>query len=1357
MREPGDLRIWLLGGFRAVLDGNDLPTDAWRRNRARALVKLLAITPGHRLHREQVIDALWPDLGPGSGSGNLRKAVHYARQAVGVERVVSRDELVALDERRLWIDVDAFEVAIQAAEPATATALYRGDLLPEDRYESWAEERRERLRVRHLSALLGVAKDRASAGDHPGSADALRRLLEQDPLHEEAVRALMSLHAEMGARPAALRVYRDFESRLAQELAVEPADETRRLVARIAGGSSDDARSGPLRDAHDQPVPGVADAAPIAIEERKLVTVVAAVPAHLASDPDDARHELDTWVRAATDILRSWGATVLPEHAGGVTAVFGVPSVREDDVSRAVRAAFELAERPELSAGVGVETGDALVRTEAASAPPVTVGQVTVDAGVLGAAAPPGTVLVGDRTARAVIDSVRLGPETPIGGRPRQMRARRVLSGLVADVPAGDDQPMVGRAAELSAVGASFDRAIETGRPHLVLVVGDPGVGKSRFVRELSRWAAGRAEVRILRGRCLPGGHGSPYGALGDLLRDASGVSLGDRAAVAARRLRSHLRQTFARLDHADAEPAIAVLSTAVGMAPTNDPLGSVPPEDLAARLTLAWPQYVSAAAARAPTLIVIEDLHWAAPELVELVELIPSRSTGPVLVLATARPEPEGPTRTAGGVGASVISLRPLSDSESGRLVDGLVGEAIPREVRAALLARGEGNPFFLEQLVLHVRDGGSESLLDTLPDTLHSLLGARLDSLAIPERRILREAAVVGRVFWQEPIARATDDARIAARLGSLERRGFIARRPRSALPGQAEYAFRHALLHDVAYASMPRARRGAAHAAIGIWLEHIAGDRVDEVLDQLSDHFTTAAQRPASLDAGAEALRGKALEYSLRAGAVARRRFVMERALELDRRALDLATRPGERAAALEAIADDHATSYHGDDAVALYRDALELRRARGDHGDRARLARKIAWIMAWNPGAFRTSPDPAEAERLIEEGLASGPDRPERGWLLLARGTCARLYRGSEPFGQGEQPDPRPIADRVADIEQARAIGEATGREDLRAASVQALGLVYGLAGRYHDMLDLARSEVATLRPEHSRLDHSDAIRKLATHLINVAADFEPALELAHRSRALAGDGGPHQVMHTTWPILAALFHLGRWGEALDVVADHVAAFREDPAIGCQFVRDGPIIGAVVLALTNHAEEGRAMAAVVGDPLDDLPSASAWQARYATASGAPATARLISRDKAFEGRTYGPQHVFALLEAVAAEGDWEAAIELLPHARSTAVGNAQLEPLADRVEGLGCLANGDRTRAAMLLVRSAEGFRRLKSPFEEARTLEGLADAAEDAASGEALEAAQGLYRRLGVVALPARSRAEDNDRSRAHSD
>lgn len=224
--------------------------------------------------------------------------------------------------------------------------------------------------------------------------------------------------------------------------------------------------------------------------------------------------------------------------------------------------------------------------------------------------------------------------------------------------------------------------------------------------------------------------------------------------------------------------------------------------------------------------------------------------------------------------------------------------------------------------------------------------------------------------------------------------------------------------------------------------------------------------------------------------------------------------------------------------------------------------------------------------------------------------------------------------------------------------------------------------------------------------------------------------------PHQVMHTLWPILTSFFYLGRWNELLEPLEEHIAAFRIEPAIECHFVRDGPAIGAATLTLLGRPAEASELAGLLGDPMLDSASASAWQARYATISGDPAIARAISSDKAFEGRGYGPKHANALLEAFEALGDWPAARALLPTARQNVAGNALLEPLADRVAGLVELTDGDAGRAAPLVRRAVRGFRRLKVPFEEARTLECLAAATPtDARSSRA--AALAVYERLGA--------------------
>jgi class 3 adenylate cyclase/tetratricopeptide (TPR) repeat protein len=1175
----------------------------------------------------------------------------------------------------------------------------------------------------------------------------LDRLTISDPLHEEAHLALMRVLAMAGARHLALARYRQLEVRLRDELGVETGPTIRLLHDEIAAGTfpSTEAVSGQQRLRQSSPTQshdaGVAD------EERRLVTALSAAIWAKPSDPEVGRRALDAWAAVAREIVEAWGGTAERQAGGDLAVVFGVPSAHEDDAARALRAALEIVSRAPGSSRIGVATGE--IVSAAGTEPPLRriSGPVVAQAASLREAARSGAVLVAERTQRAAGPAFRFSRSRTIQIGGSSVLARRLLAEDLSRYRAPlAESPLIGRDPELAVVLGLFEEAVASERPRLVELSGPPGVGKSRLAREAiasigDRWP----DAIVLRGRCVPGDREATYGALGEILREALGIAITDRAQKAQERLRLGLARLLGELHVADVEPTMFALATIAGIALPANPLENLPAAEVSDRLALAWPMLASACAATAPALFLIEDAHWARPELLGMVEHVVTRARGPIVVLVTARPELHEACPSFGTAGGdfSTIAIRPLGEVQSQELLDRLLvdDEPDPR-VRRELLARAEGNPFYIEQLTHHMRSGGGSS---TLPDTLQSLLAARLDALPVPERRVLQEAAVAGRTFWEAPIRDALDDERVAGRLAALERKGFVVRRPASSLAGQAEFSFRHALLHDVAYESLSRTRRGRAHVAMGLWLETLAGDRIDEFIDLLAHHYWSALS-PGMPELASEdhiaggSIRAKAFDFVLRAGVAARRRYLTERALELHRRARAIALDAGEQLRALEALAQDHEDEFHGDDAASLYREALALARQDPSRSaDRARLCRRLAWMMAWIPGAFHANPDSVEAEALVDEGMAVVEDETERAWLLLVRGTCARLYRGSEPLGQGRHADPRPIDDRVGFAEEALAAARALGQYELEAAASQALGMLYGLAGNYAEMLELARRQVAALGPEHSRLDQSDAIRKLATHLINVRADFEQGLELGQRCRGLlaaSGAGGPHQQMHALWPMLTSLFYLGRWQDLLAPLEEHIQAFQAEPATYCQAVRDGPAIGAATLTLLGRSAEAKDLSGLLGDPLLDRDNASAWQARQATLSGDPATARAISRDKALEGRGYGPQHAFAFLEALTALGDWDAARRFLPVARRTIPGNALLGPMSDRIAGLLKFADGDADGAAPLLRQAVTGFHRFKVPFEEARTLEALA-AALPAEADASRSAALAIYDRLGA--------------------
>lgn len=630
-------------------------------------------------------------------------------------------------------------------------------------------------------------------------------------------------------------------------------------------------------------------------------------------------------------------------------------------------------------------------------------------------------------------------------------------------------------------------------------------------------------------------------------------------------------------------------------------------------------------------------------------------------------------------------------------------------------------------------------------LPETLHALIAARIDALDAREKRVLQEAAIVGKVFWERPLARMTGLPDIHPALLELERRGLILASLSTSLAGQPEYSFKHVLLRDVAYASVPKARRARAHAETADWIAELAGDRQQDFAELLAYHYEAAAggdgadlawEDPAQR----EAVRQRAFDYLLLAGEGARRRFLVVKAVELHERGLALARNDGERERALEQIGDDHDSAYHGEEAVVAFERALALLPAtEASAQDRTRLYWKMAWLMAFSPGAFTRSPDGARVEELIAAGMASARDQLSRGRLLVAKGAVARLWSGSEPFGQGlSGTDPVPVEERIRLAEEGLAIGRSLGDRGLITLANRALAVLYGAAGRHGDALILARTWLEQSGGPESRIEQADVLRTVAWFEMMVAGDFEGGLAMAGRSHELSQGSNPHQLMHATAVILVGLFELGRWREMTPFLEEHLTAFREDPAVLCSHVRAGPVIGATLCMHTGRIGRAHELAALVGNPQEELASASAWQARYAIASGDPQTGWDIARTKALERRSYGPEHAQQAVEALVALQNWDELADFLPRVREQIAGNVLLGPAWDRAEGLMAAAAGEAALASAALRRALAGFETLGAAFEVARTQEHLA-AMVGGEEGVALrEAARAAYERLGAA-------------------
>ena len=1069
--------------------------------------------------------------------------------------------------------------------------------------------------------------------------------------------------------------------------------------------------------------------------ERKLVTVLFADAIGSTSladrlDPERLRTVLDAYFNAMAIAVDAWGGTVEKFIGDAVMAVFGVPAVREDDAKRALNAALEMMDRlrtlnvelqsrhgVSLHMRVGVNTGEVVTGATTGGSQRLVSGEPVNVAARLQAEAEPDSVLVGERTYLATRNAFLFSDpiELTLKGKQERVVARRVLgpTSEAAREVHGLTSPLVGRSAELQALWSQLDEVLETRRPRLVTILGPAGVGKSRLVQEFVAGVGARnPNARILRGRCLAAGQGITYWALGEILRAASDIRLDDPSVVAVAKLRAVVPD----------ERTVEALAATAGIAVHESRIAPMAPQEVADELAWAWPRFASILAANEPCIWIVEDLHWAGRPLLDMLERVIGRSAGPFLVIGTARPDL---TELHSGFGGgsedfSTLSLRPLSHTHSQQLLDALLSAAeLPATVAAEILAKAEGNPFFLEEIVHRlieegalVRDGDrwrSTARMTTtpLPDSLLALLSARIDAIPEAEKRVLQEAAVIGKVFWAEPLNRNLGDT-VPPALLALERRGLVSATAISSLGSQAEYAFKHALVRDVAYASLPKSRRAKAHAEVGAWIEELAGDRADEFGELIADHYRLAvAGDDVDLAWNAserEPIRVKAFGHLLRAGANARQRFAVDRAIELHRQAIDIASGPEERSRALEALGDDHESAYQGDAAFQAYGEALEIARQMGRDDNRARLCAKVADMMSGSPGGFRRSPEPEPAQILVDEGLACVTDEAVKVRLMIAFGRVSRLYRGSEPFGQGSKPDPIPLEERIGAVEQARATAESLGQPALVWSANNALSLLYGMAGRYAEMLELAKRELDVVEQLPSRAQQADAVRRVAVATMHVSGDYEKGLALARRSLELSRDTSPHQLMHGTFPVLAALYELGRWAEIPPVLEEHLDAFRQDPAVECEFVRNGPVLGAMLAARTGDVDRARELAGLVEDPMNDIEGATSWQARLEVALGDPEKGRQISLGKSLENRTYGPEHARSLLEALCALEDWNALEEFVPLARSQVAGLALLGPCCDRADGLIASAHGESAGAVAALERALTGFIAFKARAE-----------------------------------------------------
>ncbi|GIJ68687.1 hypothetical protein Voc01_036040 [Virgisporangium ochraceum] len=655
------------------------------------------------------------------------------------------------------------------------------------------------------------------------------------------------------------------------------------------------------------------------------------------TDPEQVRDLQTAFFAAARRVITQYGGVVEKYIGDAVMALFGAPVATETDAVKCVRAGLELQRVLDryadggLRCRVGVTTGEALVDVAAArdGGQAIVAGDVVNIAARLQSVAPPGGVLVSGATYAATKSVIRYAAQPPVTLRGRSQPTEVWLAIAPMQRVHPDREigatPLVNRTHELALLVNALDRAVADRIPQVVTVLGHAGIGKSRLVRELyqhSQRLLGVDPVVWYTGRCPPFGENVTYAALADIVKAHASILDSDSAGTARSRLDDALEELVG--------PAEAArLSDAIG------PLVGLPGSQLAAEeAESAWRRFVGALAARQPTVLVIEDLHWADDSMLRFVDLLgASIRDVPLLLLATARPElvERNPGWSATISGALTITLPPLRDQEIATMYAHLLGKATyPTEALEPLVELADGNPLYaheytrmlIEQGVLGdlalgpasaglrsaaagegdasagpgAHAGGASAsgrALLPMPDSVHAVIANRVDLLDAADRAVLQAAAVVGMQFWPGAVAAALGRPveAIERTLRRLEQRDLVHEQETSTMEGQLEYRFGHLLVRDVCYQRLPRSERVARHKRTGDWLDRIASSRDTDLAEVLAHHRFTAYEIARTLGSDAVRYAPAARSALYRA---ARRAYAL--------RALDTAAAHAERARVL-----------------------------------------------------------------------------------------------------------------------------------------------------------------------------------------------------------------------------------------------------------------------------------------------------------------------------------------------------------------------------------------------------------------------------------------------------------------------
>jgi class 3 adenylate cyclase/tetratricopeptide (TPR) repeat protein len=870
-------------------------------------------------------------------------------------------------------------------------------------------------------------------------------------------------------------------------------------------------------------------------EERKIVTVLFAdlvgFTARAESmDPEDVRRLLAPYHAGLRQELERFGGTVEKFIGDAVMALFGAPAAHEDDPERAVRAAIAIRDWAQdqaepLEVRIAVNTGEALVALGARpeEGEGMASGDVVNTAARLQSAAPVNGILVGETTYRATRHVIDYREAAPVAAKGKAepvpvWEALTPRAQIGVDVVQSARGPLVGRNRELALLVDTVHRVRDSREPQLVTLVGVPGIGKSRLTFELLQVLTADPDVSTWRqGRCLPYGDGVTFWPLGEIVKSHAEIFESDSPMRAREKLQRMLAGLFD--DPAQALDVEQQLRQLVG-AGTETNRGI---DDLKAAFA-AWRAFFEALANDVPLVLVIEDLQWGDDAMLDFVDyLIDWANDVSILLIATSRPElfERRPGWGGGKANATTLSLAPLSDAETAGLLNTLLARpVIHAETQEVLLERAGGNPLYAEQFAQMYLERGDAGELRP-PETIQGLIAARLDALRPDEKELLHEAAIHGKVFWGGAVA-AADGA--DAILHALERKEFIRRQRRSAVAGETEYAFRHMLVRDVAYAQIPRAVRAEKHARAAEWIEALADNRDDHV-ELRANHYADALDFAAAAAAPIPDLEARAAlafreagerAFTLGAHALSGRHF--GRALELMNE-----TAP-ERAEVLLGLGKALVEQELG--GVAELEEASAALRAKGELTKAAEAETYLADGILWLKG---------QTDRALEhvnraaELVRDEPESPEKLDVALHAAFAALLLCD---YGAAAETaaETVPIAERLGDpIRLARAtvirghcrleLGDPDGLEDLEHA------------------VTLGR----TLRPVHA----ANTLGNVGIVLLDFGA-LDRASALFREAEAAARDAGDAAELAYISTLRGRdLYYRGEWDRAFRIFEKRIA--------------------------------------------------------------------------------------------------------------------------------------------------------------------------------------------------------------------